>query len=102
MLIAVVSITFAGIVPLVYALTLPSHEWLMSLSGLPALAMTIASLAVVILYVIGFIRYSASKGYSKWLGFWLLLSHLPGFIVLLLLPDLKTDLKESSTNPMPS
>lgn len=89
MLASIVLVTFASIGPIVLAIRQPGHEWLMSLSGLPALAMTIATVLVLALYCIGFLRYCASKGYSKWLGVCLLLGHFPGFIALLLLPDLQ-------------
>jgi hypothetical protein len=38
-------------------------------------------------WIFGFLRYAQSKGYSKWLGFWLSLGQVPGMIALFLLPD---------------
>jgi hypothetical protein len=60
----------------------------MLLVGGPALAMTLAAIAFCVIYALGFLNYISSKGYSKWLGLWLLLCNLPGAVVLLLLPDL--------------
>lgn len=88
----------AAIGPAVLAVGRPNHEWLMVLNGPPALAMVIASLIVIVLYCLGFFRYCSSKGYSTWLGFWLFIGNLPGFIVLLLLPDLKASCKEQLDN----
>ena len=94
MVASVAIMIIAAIWPLYLAATRPGNEWFMVLNGLPALAVVIASIAVLLLYLIGFLRYCASKGYSKWIGFWLLFANVFGFIVLLLLPDLK--IKESS------
>jgi len=43
-----------------------------------------------IMYLLGFVRYATSKGYSGWLAFWLLLGQLYGFVTLFLLPDLNS------------
>ncbi len=96
MLIAVALTTIVAIGPLFVAEMRPNHEWFVSLYGLPALAATLASLGILLLYIVGFVRYCASKGYSKWLGIFLLLGHLFGFIVLLLLPDIKNKGQQSS------
>lgn len=74
---------------LAIAATRPNQEFLMILTGFPALAMALSGLLVAVLYIVGFLRYCSNKGYSKWLGLSLLLSTLPGFLALLLLPDLK-------------
>jgi ABC-type Na+ efflux pump permease subunit len=90
MIASVIIMIITAIGPLYLAATRPNNEWFMVLNGLPALAVVIASIAVLFLYLIGFLRYCGSKGYSKWIGFWLLFAHAFGFIVLMLLPDLKT------------
>lgn len=87
MTIALVLATLAGLVPIYLACMMPSHEWFMVLTGLPAASMAAASLAILGLFFVGYIRYCISKGYSGWIGFWLFWSNLPGFIVLLLLPE---------------
>jgi len=84
----------SGICPVFLALTRPTHEWLMVLTGMPAFGIIMASGLVAILYFVGFLKYCASKGYTAWLGFWLFLGNVPGFIVLLLLPDLNASNKE--------
>ena len=61
----------------------PGHE----LTGQAAVPWFMALLVLGILYLLGFIEYANSKGYSGWLAFWLCLGQLPGFIALLLLPD---------------
>lgn len=87
-MIAAAIITAVGIVVPAYMCAIrPNHEWLMVLSGFPALAAASTGIIIALLYFIGFLRYCTSKGYSKWIGFWLFLSHLPGLIILLLLPD---------------
>lgn len=78
-------------IPLVFASMQPDHEWSMWLTGFPAFCMSISGAIVGLLYVIGFIQYSFSKGYGPWVTFWLILGNLPGFIILLSLPDLKGD-----------
>ncbi len=81
------------IAPIVVAATRPNHEWFMDLTGLPAMVPIIVSTLLVALYFVGFLRYCSSKGYSKWLGFWLFLGNIPGFITLLLLPDLQRNIR---------
>jgi hypothetical protein len=90
MVASLVLMLLASIGPAFVAATRPTHEWILALTGLPALAMTVAGIAVFILYVVGFLRYSSSKGYNMWVGLFLLLGSIPGFIALLLLPDLNT------------
>jgi hypothetical protein len=89
MVAAIILGVVAAIGPLFLAFMRPDQVWFMALSGLPAFAIAISGVGVLILFFVGFIRYCASKGYSKWIGFWLCFGHLPGFIVLLLLPDCK-------------
>ncbi|SRR5579883_1061037 len=74
--------------PIVLAITNPTHEWSLVAVGPEALLFSSLGLIITALYAVGCIRYCASKGYSKWLGFWLFLSHVTGFVILLLLPDL--------------
>ena len=99
MVASAILMVLAAIGPIVLAAMRPSHEWLMVLSGLPALALTIAGGFVVLLYFVGFLSYCASKGYSKWLGFWLFFGSVPGFIVLLMLPDLTANVKDRLQMP---
>jgi hypothetical protein len=84
----------SAIGPVFLAVMRPTHEWLMVLSGFPAFAIISASALTAVLYFVGFLRYCVSKGYSSWLGFWLFLGNVPGFIVLLLLPDRKGNVSE--------
>jgi hypothetical protein len=84
--------------PVVLAMTRPTHEWSLIAVGPEALLLSSLGLIIVALYAIGCIRYCASKGYSKWLGFWLFLSHLTGFVTLLLLPDLYERSKRNAQN----
>jgi hypothetical protein len=91
MLAAATLMVVAAVGPVYLAASRPTHEWLMVLNGFPALAMSVAGIALLVLYFVGFLRYGSSKGYSKWLGFWLFFSNFPGFIALLLLPDLKAE-----------
>jgi hypothetical protein len=88
----------AAVGPVYLAASRPTHEWLMVLSGFPALAMSLAGVVLLILYFIGFLKFCSSKGYSKWLGFWLFFGNFPGFIALLLLPDLKAGMREQVTS----
>ena len=89
MAVSLVLLSLAAAAPIVFAIVTPSHEWLVNLVGVPAFVTIVISIVVVSLYLVGFIRYCSSKGYSKWLGFWLFLGNIPGFITLLLLPDLQ-------------
>jgi hypothetical protein len=98
MAVSLVLFSSAAAGPVVLVIMTPSHEWLFNLNGLPALAMIMTSIVVVLLYLVGFIRYSSSKGYSNWLGFWLFLGNIPGFITLLLLPDLQQLRQERLVN----
>jgi len=100
MVLAAVLMLAAAIGPLFIAATRPSHEWLFSLMGFPVLALAFAGVAVLLLYVIGFLTYCANKGYSKWLGVFLLLGHAFGLIVLLLLPDLKQMMRQQNQTPV--
>jgi hypothetical protein len=84
--------------PFFVASSRPSHEWFMVVTGAPAFAMSLIGVAVLVLYLIGFFRYCASKGYSKWLGLFLFFANLPGFIVLLLLPDLHSRTAQEPSN----
>lgn len=87
---SLVLMALSGIGPLFIATTRPGHEWMVILTGLPVLGVSLFGIGILLLYVVGFLRYCGSKGYSKWLGAWLLLGNVFGFIVLLLLPDLTT------------
>jgi hypothetical protein len=89
MIVSAALMLLGSIGPLFVAFTVPDHEWSFYLTGLPVLGLSILGIATVILYIVGFLRYCGSKGYSKWLGVWLLFGHLFGLIVLLLLPDLE-------------
>ncbi|HEY9756459.1 MAG TPA: hypothetical protein V6C97_14930 [Oculatellaceae cyanobacterium] len=87
--------------PIFIAATRPTHEWLMALSGLPALALMLVGVGTVALYLVGFLRYCGSKGYSLWLGLWLSLGGFVGLVALLLLPDLteiRTDSRRGSSD----
>ena len=87
MLIAVALGAMEGVIPFVMAASMPSHEWALVLNGFPAFLMMAAGMATAILYFVGFLRYCTSKGYSPWLGLLLLICNVPGFIMLLLLPQ---------------
>lgn len=87
MLIAAVLMGIVGIGPIVATLIRPEHEWSLFLSGAPALVALACSIGFVLLYFLGFIRYTVSKGYSSWLGLFLFMGHIFGLIVLLMLPD---------------
>lgn len=91
---AAILVLVVAIGPLFLAAVQPEQVWSIMLTGFPAFAVSVSGLLVLVLYLVGFLRYCASKGYSKWLGFWLLLGHFAGFIALLLLPDLKTGATE--------
>lgn len=86
----------AAIGPVFLAVTRPNHEWMMVLTGFPAMGLSLAGVGVLLLYIFGFLRYCADKGYSKWLGLWLLLGNVFGLVVLLLLPDLNAIKNEST------
>lgn len=77
--------------PLIFAAMQPDHEWSMWLTGFPAFCLSISGAIIALLYIIGFVQYSFSKGYGAWLTVWLLLGNFPGLIILLSLPDLKGD-----------
>ncbi|MBA3859012.1 MAG: hypothetical protein C0507_19065 [Cyanobacteria bacterium PR.3.49] len=98
MLVATVAIALCSTFPPVIAAFKPSHEWLLVLTGIPAFLMIFAGLMMFIVYGIGFLRYCADKGYSKWLGLVLLLGAVPGFLVLLMLPDLKHAVQEMNSD----
>ena len=85
-----VLVTFLLIlIPLILAGNKPTHEWLLTLTGLPVFIAEFSAFLIFALYLSGFLQFCADKGYSKWLGFLLMLAALPGFLVLLFLPDLK-------------
>jgi hypothetical protein len=88
MLAAVILTIVCSVGPIVLAITKPTHEWSLVAVGPEAVLLSSLGLIITALYAVGCIRYCASKGYSKWLGFWLFLSHVTGFVTLLLLPDL--------------
>ncbi|MBS1989948.1 MAG: hypothetical protein JSS86_12965 [Cyanobacteria bacterium SZAS LIN-2] len=94
MLMSAALMVISGVGPVFLAVSRPTHDWLMVLTGMPAFGIIAASALVAILYFVGFLRYCGSKGYSAFLGFWLFLGNVPGFIVLLLLPDLKVSSAE--------
>jgi len=94
MLVASVAITACSTVPPIIAAFKPSHEWLLVLTGIPAFLMVFAGFMMFIIYGLGFLRYCADKGYSKLLGLVLVFGAIPGFLVLLLLPDLKHSAEE--------
>lgn len=75
--------------PLIIAATKPSHEWSIFLVGAPAISMMFAATTFCLIYALGFLTYCSSKGYSIWVGIWLLLCNVPGLMILLLLPDLR-------------
>lgn len=77
----------AAIAPLYLALMMPSHEWFMILTGPRAFALSAAGVLVVAMYLIGFMSYCRSKGYGIGIGLCLFMCNLPGFVVLMLLPD---------------
>jgi hypothetical protein len=85
---AVVLTVAFSIGPLMLAFSRPNHEFTFFASGVEAMLVSSIGLIVTGLYAFGCIRYCLSKGYSGWLGFWIFLSHIPGFITMLLLPDL--------------
>ncbi len=91
MVAAAVLAVISAVGPLFIAATRPSHEWVLILSGLPAMAISLSGFLIAILYVVGFFRFCTSKGYSKWLAFWLLLGNFFGLVVLLILPDRKPE-----------
>lgn len=88
MFVSLALMAVAAIAPTVMASIENNHEWSMVYTGMPALLAVLGGVLVFVLYFVGFLRYCASKGYSKWLGFWLLLGSFPGFITLLMLPDI--------------
>lgn len=87
MLISALLILAEAFVPVVVTAISPSHEWSVVLTGTPAFAWVAAAMLVTVCYFVGFLRYCASKGYSMWLAVLLFVSNVPGFIILLLLPD---------------
>lgn len=89
MLVATVAIAGCSSLPPILAAFKPSQEWLMVLTGIPAFLMVFAALMMFTVYCVGFLRYCVDKGYSRWLGLVLLLGAIPGFLGLLLLPDLR-------------
>lgn len=98
MLAAVILTIICSVGPIVLAMTKPTHEWSLVAVGPEALLLSSVGLIIAALYAVGCIRYCTSKGYSKWLGFWLFLSHVAGFITLLLLPDLYERSKHNAQN----
>ena len=100
MLIAAAAIVAASVIPAIQAWRQPNNEWCMALNGVPAALAIAAAAAVIGLYFVGFLRYCHSKGYSFLLGFLLLICNLPGFIIMLLLPDLRnSQTPESKSSP---
>ncbi len=89
MLVSVFLMIVASSGPILIALTRPSHELFMYLTGYSAIALELFGFGIMVLYFVGFLRYCASKGYSMWIGFWLLFANVFGLIVLLMLPDFK-------------
>jgi len=74
-------------VPWLLASSSPSHLWFLELTGLPALGLVMGHAVLILMYFLGYLAYVGSKGYSKWLGFCLFFASVPGFVVMLLLPD---------------
>jgi hypothetical protein len=99
MVAATALIFLSGLGPLFIASTRPSHEWLMILTGAPAIALFIAGVCIICLYVVGFLRYSADKGYSSLVGLWLLLGNVFGLIAMLLLPDKTSSINTENFEP---
>lgn len=99
MVAAVVLTVMSSLGPLFIAATRPSHEWSLILSGLPALLLSLSGVVILILYVVGFLQYCHSKGYSRWLGVLLLLGNVLGFLVLLMLPDLNARVLDRQSAP---
>lgn len=89
MLMGATLLTLLSTLPMIIASTNASHEWSMLLVGAPAFAMMFAATTFCLIYAVGFLSYCSSKGYSKWIGLWLMLCNVPGLMVLLLLPDLR-------------
>lgn len=58
-----------------------------------------AMLAVWAVWFAGFIKYSADKGYNGWVALCLALSSVPGFIALLIMPDIKLSEMISEATP---
>jgi hypothetical protein len=76
---ALVAIVYSG----TQASKSPNHE----ITGAAAIPWIIMTAIWYMTWIFGFLRYAQSKGYSKWLGFWLSLGQVPGMIALFLLPD---------------
>jgi hypothetical protein len=69
------------------ALNRPNHEWSLVATGPEALVLSSMGLIVTVPYAIGCIRYAGSKGYGTGIGLLLFIANLPGFLIMLLLPD---------------
>ncbi|HEY9734375.1 MAG TPA: hypothetical protein V6C89_20860 [Drouetiella sp.] len=83
-------LTLLGLIlPVVLTTLIPTHEVVVVLSGWRALLAEIFFPLMFIMYATGAAQYSNDKGYGKWMGILLALANLPGFLVLLFLPDLK-------------
>ncbi|MBU6452796.1 MAG: hypothetical protein KGS72_13500 [Cyanobacteria bacterium REEB67] len=67
----------------------PGRDSSASLETSAGLIVNLGLLVGFIVVMVGCIKYSGSKGYSKWVGFLLSLG-VPSLIALLILPDLKS------------
>jgi hypothetical protein len=67
----------------------PGHDSPASGDTGVGLVVNLGLLVGFIVVTVGCIKYSGSKGYSKWVGFLLSLA-VPSLIALLILPDLKS------------
>jgi hypothetical protein len=84
-LIVLSGVLYSMIIAYVAVITKGSME--ITVSGMETVPWLAAIAIPFAICFLGFVKYAASKGYSRWLGFWLCCAQLPGFIVLLLLPD---------------
>jgi hypothetical protein len=92
MLISVVGSLVCAIYPMYIAATSPGHEYALILTGMSAFLLVLAYGLLFILYIIGFARYAASKGYGPLVVVLLLIANAIGFLLLLLLPDRRSNI----------
>jgi hypothetical protein len=89
MLVSIVGSAVCWIYPMYIAASSPGHMYVLMANGLSAALLMLASGLLAVLYVVGFARYAANKGYGPLVIILLLITPGIGFLLLLLLPDRK-------------
>jgi hypothetical protein len=89
-----------GAGPLFYAAAHPNHEFFYIATGPQALLLGSWGFICSIMYAVGVFLYSGSKGYNWLVSLILLVANVPGFLLMLVLPDRTLPSRSGSATPM--